>query len=191
MIIRRHFISLSFIRFMKSSWMPKLLMASYSRLRNQDFQQNVLFALGNFHCAGEHIQFRKIFLGYWLLDVPSTAWRHEPYWRKFTILIVGRYVNHNVDSHILSGQKFRSAGPMEQFGKPGYTAGETVLWLSFPAWSRDCSCSSYIEHLCFSSARPHRTQHFIADFCCRWSIVAGASFPWKCSDADFLSVDHI
>lgn len=79
-------------------------------LRNQDAQQSILFALGKLHCTGEYIDFRRILRGDWLHDVPGTTWQHEPYWRDVTTPTAGRNVTHDVDAHVLLGNKIQVSG---------------------------------------------------------------------------------
>ena len=79
-------------------------------IRNQNSQQNILFALGKLHCTGQNIDFRRVLPGHWLHDVPGTIWQHEPYWRKVTTPTAATNVNHDVDAHVLLGQKIQVTG---------------------------------------------------------------------------------
>lgn len=79
-------------------------------LRNQDSQRNLLVAYAQLHCTGEHIDFGRILPGHWLHDVPSTTWQHKPYWRAVTTPSAGTNVNHDVDAHVLLGQKIQVSG---------------------------------------------------------------------------------
>lgn len=79
-------------------------------LRNKDAQKSVLFALGKLHSAGESVDFKRILAGSWTHDVPGTAWQHEPYWRQVTTSFGGRNAIHDVDAHVLLGEKTQING---------------------------------------------------------------------------------
>lgn len=79
-------------------------------LRNKDAQKSILFALGKLHSAGESVDFKRILAGSWIHDVPGTTWQHEPYWRQVTTSLGERNVNHDVDAHVLLGNRTQING---------------------------------------------------------------------------------
>ncbi len=79
-------------------------------LRNKDAWKSLVFALGKLHCTGESLDFKRILPGQWLYDVPGTLWQHEPYWREVTSPIAGTNVTHDIDAHVLLGNKTQVNG---------------------------------------------------------------------------------
>lgn len=79
-------------------------------LRNKDTQKCILFALSKLHCVGQSVDFRRILPGSWLHDVPGTTWQHRPCWRKVTTSTIGRNVTHDVNAHVLLGEKIQING---------------------------------------------------------------------------------
>ncbi|KAK6534389.1 hypothetical protein TWF281_005712 [Arthrobotrys megalospora] len=80
--------------------------------RDKRTRKSVLFALGKLHCHGAPIDLRAVFSGDWSRDVPTTVWKHNPFWRKVGTgsLQPNKSVTHDVKSHVLLGAKHQVVG---------------------------------------------------------------------------------
>ncbi|KAF3201294.1 hypothetical protein TWF106_006595 [Orbilia oligospora] len=80
--------------------------------RDKPSRKCILFALGKLHCHGAPIDLRANFSGDWTRDVPTTVWKHNPFWRKVGTgsLQPNKSVTHDVKSHVLLGAKHQVVG---------------------------------------------------------------------------------
>lgn len=74
-------------------------------LRSKDNQRSLLLAIGNMHCVGDSADYKSIWPGNWIHDVPGTIWEHQSLWRQVTDPSNARAVTHDANAHVLLGAR--------------------------------------------------------------------------------------
>lgn len=78
--------------------------------RNTPDHETLLTNLGALHCHGVPVDFTVLFPRRELVDLPTTSWRHRPFWRANSPLAGLASVGHDVESHTLLGGRTAVAG---------------------------------------------------------------------------------
>ncbi|KAF3904990.1 hypothetical protein AA313_de0201776 [Arthrobotrys entomopaga] len=78
--------------------------------RDKPTRKSVLLAIGKLHCHGAYIDLPLLFPGGWSRDVPTTIWKHSPFWRKVETGPLSVSVTHDVRKHVLLGARHQVVG---------------------------------------------------------------------------------
>ena len=88
-------------------------------LRDKSTKQSIQASLASLYCAGAAIEYKKAVPGFINLEMPTTRWDHKPYWGHVEAPPAQKSVTHDVEAHLLLGQKINVSG------------SDSTLWQTF------------------------------------------------------------
>ena len=78
--------------------------------RNKPAEKSILHSIGQLHCRGANVDWKRQMGSKWATDVPTTTWSHKNIWRKIETGPLNASKTHDVDHHTLLGQRTAIAG---------------------------------------------------------------------------------